>query len=77
MIINTEDYMNIANFARYTGKTAVWINLLIKSGNLPYILISGVKFINYKEYGEKVNKGKNKHEGSEGKERVCSCKNKD
>lgn len=57
MVINTDDYMNIATFARYVNKTATWINLLIRSGNIEYILISGIKFINYKEYGKKFSKG--------------------
>lgn len=63
MIIETEDYMNIASFARHTGHSAVWITQLINRGKIPYILISGVKFINYKEYDKESSPCENKDEG--------------
>lgn len=63
MIIETEDYMNIATFARHTGHTAVWITQLIKMGKIPYVLISGVKFINYKEYDKESRSSENQDEG--------------
>lgn len=65
MIINTEDYMNIASFARYVDKTTAWINTLINRGDIEYILISGIKFINYKEYGKKFGKGEDQGESDE------------
>lgn len=65
MNINTEDYMNIASFARYVDKTTAWINTLINRGDIGYILISGIKFINYKEYGKKFGKGENQGESDE------------
>lgn len=74
MIINTDDYMNIATYARYIGHSAVWITQLINRGKIKCIEISGIKFINYKEYGEKSNTCKDQYqdgqEGSIGK----SCK---
>lgn len=63
MIIDTDDYMNIATFARHIGRTAVRVNQLIKLGRLDYILISGIKFINYKEYGKESSPCENKDEG--------------
>lgn len=63
MIIETEDYMNIASFARYTGHSAVWITQLINRGKIPYIFISGVKFINYKEYDKENGSCENNNEG--------------
>lgn len=63
MIIETEDYMNIATFARHTGHSAVWITQLINRGKIPYILISGVKFINFKEYDKENSSGENQDEG--------------
>lgn len=75
MIINTEDYMNIATFARHTGHSAVWITQLINRGKIPYILISGVKFINYKEYDKESGSGENQDEGcgEEGKRCCETC----
>lgn len=63
MIIETDDYMNIASFSRHIGHSAVWITQLINRGKIPYILISGVKFINYKEYDKENSSCENKDEG--------------
>lgn len=63
MIIETDDYMNIATFSRYVNRSQVWTNQLIKNGKLDYVLISGIKFINYKEYGKESSPCENKDEG--------------
>lgn len=78
MIIETEDYMNIATFARHTGHSAVWITQLIKMGKIPYVLISGVKFINYKEYDKESRSCENKDEGcgEEGEQCCEACTEK-
>lgn len=74
MIIETEDYMNIASFARYTGRSAVWITQLINRGKIPYIFISGVKFINYKEYDKENGSCENNNKGcGEEGERCCEA----
>lgn len=72
MIIETEDYMNIASFARHTGHSAVWITQLINRHKIPYILISGIKFINYKEYGKENGSGENQDEGCPEEREQCS-----
>lgn len=67
MIINTDDYMNIATYARYMGHSAVWITQLINRGKIKCIEISGIKFINYKEYGKESNTCKDQYQdGQEG-----------
>lgn len=72
MIIDTDDYMNIATFARHIGRTAVRVNQLLKLGRLDYILISGIKFINYKEYGKENGSGENQDEGCPEEREQCS-----
>ena len=62
-IINTDYYMNIASFARHVNKTTIWINTLINRGNIKYILISGIKFIKYKEYENRFGKGESVKNG--------------
>lgn len=74
MIIETEDYMNIATFSRYVNRSQVWTNQLIKNGKLDYVLISGIKFINYKEYDKESSPCENKDEGcGEEGERCCEA----
>lgn len=48
MKIETNDYMNISSYAKYKECSVNWIHRMIKDGKLPFILISGVKFINFK-----------------------------
>lgn len=63
MWINLDDFLIVADYAKYTGKTVTWTNLLIREKRLPYILHNGRKLIpksgklpEYIENQELVNK---------------------
>lgn len=45
MIIDLDDFLNIADFARHINRTQQWVCILIEKGNLPTISHNGRRLI--------------------------------